>query len=72
LHYEVHFILVAYLLERRFTKCLKGFDHISYAARLDRLKAETLESRRLKSDLIKTFSIIPGFVAIVDCQLQKA
>ena len=29
-------------VQRRFTKRLKGFGHISYAARLDRLKAETL------------------------------
>jgi len=29
-------------VQHRFTKRLKGFGHISYAARLDRLKAETL------------------------------
>jgi len=52
--------------QRRFTKRLKGFGHISYAARLDRLKAETLELRRLTSDLTMTFSIIRGFVDI-DC-----
>jgi len=40
--------------------------YISYAARLDRLEAETLELRRLKSDLTTVFSIIRGFVDI-DC-----
>ena len=45
---------------------VKGFGHISYAARLDRLKAETLELRRLKSDLTMVFSVIRGFVDI-DC-----
>jgi len=44
-------------VQRRFTKCLNGFDHISYAARLDHLKSETLELRRLKSDLTMMFSI---------------
>ena len=53
-------------VQRRFTKRLKGFGHISHAARLDRLKAETLELRRLTSDLTMTFSIIRGFVDI-DC-----
>jgi len=41
---------------------LKGFGHILYAARLYRLKAETLELRRLKHDLTTMFSIIRGFV----------
>ena len=53
-------------VQRRFTKRLKGFGHISHAARLDRLKAETLELRRLTSDLTMTFSIIRDFVDI-DC-----
>ena len=53
-------------VQRRFTKRLKGFGHISHAARLDRLKAETLELRRLTTDLTMTFSIIRGFVDI-DC-----
>ena len=48
-------------VQHRFTKRLKGFGHISYAARLDRLKAETLELRRLKS-----YYLIRGFVDI-DC-----
>jgi len=54
-------------VQRRFTKHLKGFGHVSHAARLDRLKAETLrELHRLKSDLTMMFSIIRGFVDI-DC-----
>ena len=50
----------------RFTKRLKSFGHISHAARLDRLEAETLELRRFKSDLSMMFSTIRGFVDI-DC-----
>ena len=38
-------------VQRRVTKRLNGFGRISYAARLDRLKAETLELCRLKSNL---------------------
>ena len=49
----------------RFTKSLKSFGHISYASRLDRLKAETVELCRLKSDLTMMFSIIRGFVDIM-------
>jgi len=49
-------------VQRRFTKRLKSFGHISYAERLDRLKAETLELRRLKSDLTTMFCVIRGFV----------
>ena len=39
---------------------------MSYAIRLDRLKAETLELRRLKSHLTMMFSITRGFVGM-DC-----
>jgi len=53
-------------VQRRFTKRLNGFGHISYAARPDRLKAETLELKRLKPDLTRMFSIIRRFVDI-DC-----
>jgi len=53
-------------VQGRFTKRLKGFGHISYAARPDRLKAETLELHRVKSDLTMMFSIVRGFVDI-DC-----
>ena len=38
-------------VQRRVTKRLNGFGRISYAARLDRLKAETLELCRSKSNL---------------------
>jgi len=42
------------------------YGHISYAARLDYLEAETVELRRLKSDLTTTVSIIRGFTN-TDC-----
>ena len=43
-------------VQRRFTRRLKGFGHVSYAARLDHLKAETLDLCRVKSDLTTMFS----------------
>jgi len=49
--------------------CIKRFNvigHLLYTKRLDRLNAETLELRRLKSDLTMVFCIIRGFVDI-DC-----
>ena len=52
-------------VQRRFTKRLNGFGHISYAARPDRLKAETLELKRWKSDLTRMFSIIRRFLLIL-------
>ena len=53
-------------VQRRFTKRLRGFRQISYADRLVHLNAETLELRRLKSDLTMIFCVIRGFVSI-DC-----
>jgi len=50
------------LVQHRFTKCLKGFGHISYAAHIDCLKAETLELHSLKFDLTIMISNIPGFL----------
>ena len=45
-------------IQRRFTKRLVGMHQLSYNERLDKLQLESLESRRLKADLIMTFKII--------------
>ena len=39
-------------VQRRFTKRLKGFHSLSYVNRLKALNTESLELRRLKTDLV--------------------
>jgi hypothetical protein len=45
-------------VQRRFTKRVPGLRHMSYPDRLRELSMESLESRRLKADLLLTFKII--------------
>lgn len=59
-------------VQRRFTKRLQGFMRLSYAERLRRLSAETLEQRRLKLNLTMVYNILHGIVdinadSIFDC-----
>ena len=49
-------------VQRRFTKSLPGFHTKSYAERLRTLSLDTLELRRLKSDLYLAYSILNGLV----------
>lgn len=51
-------------VQRRFTRCLKGMKTMSYAERLQRLKLETLELRRLKFDLILVFKVMRGLICL--------
>jgi len=52
-------------VQRRFTKRLNGLWYLTYSERLCRLGyADTLELRRLKSDLIMMFKIIHKLIAI--------
>ncbi len=52
-------------VQRRFTKRLNGLWHLNYFERLFLLgNAETLELRRLKSDLTMIFKIVHKLVAI--------
>jgi len=51
-------------VQRRFTKKLKGLHELCYLDRLDYLKAETLEKRRLKQDLIMMYKIMHNYVDI--------
>ena len=42
-------------IQRRFTKRLHGVQHLSYSERLQLLKIDSLECRRIKADLIMFF-----------------
>jgi len=45
-------------VQRRFTKRLKGFHSLSYVNRLKVLNAESLELRRLKTDVVTMYKIL--------------
>jgi len=45
-------------VQRRFTKRLRGYRDLSYHDRLNKLNLETLELRRVKSDLVLCYKII--------------
>jgi len=51
-------------VQRRFTRRLKGMNSLSYGQRLNKLKLETLELRRLKFDLLFVFKILNGLVSV--------
>jgi len=51
-------------VQRRFTKRLPKMKHLSYDERLRKLKLESLELRRLKTDLIYTYKILCGHVDV--------
>jgi hypothetical protein len=61
-------------VQRRFTKRLPGLYRLSYEDRLQQLNIDSLESRRIKTDLLLCFKIMHGFIDIdrndlftVDC-----
>ena len=51
-------------MQRRFTKKLSGYRHLSYDTRLHLLGAESQELRRLKLDLIMMYKILHGLLAV--------
>ena len=51
-------------VQRHFTRCLKGMSSLTYGDRLKKLCLETLELRRLKSDLLLAFKIIHGLINV--------
>ena len=51
-------------VQRSFTKRLPGLKSLTYTERLFRLNLESLESRRVKADLVLLFKVIHGFVDI--------
>ena len=55
-------------VQRRFTKRIFGMSGLSYSQRLQRIGMETLESRRLKTDLIMMFKILNNLVEVDFCE----
>lgn len=51
-------------VQRRFTKRISGMKDFTYPQRLAKLKLETLELRRLKTDLITMFKILHNVIDI--------
>ena len=51
-------------VQRKFTKRLQGYSHLNYSSRLTNLEMESLELRRLHSDLIFTYKILFGLTKI--------
>ena len=51
-------------VQRKFTKRLQGYSHLNYSSRLTNLEMESLELRRLHSDLIFTYKILFGLTNI--------
>lgn len=51
-------------VQRRATKVIKDFKNISYNERLFQLNLTTLETRRIRGDLIEVFKIFHGFTDI--------
>ena len=49
-------------VQRRFTKKLKGLSSLTYAERLTKLNADTLEFRRLKQDLTTMYKVFNGLL----------
>ncbi len=47
-------------VQRRATKQLPGFGHLSYADRLKKLELPTLSYHRLRGDLIETYKMLSG------------
>ena len=56
-------------VQRKFTKCLPGFNSLSYLDRLNVLNLDTLEVRRIMFDLMLMFKIVHGLIDIDPNQL---
>jgi len=52
-------------VQRQFTKRLSGCKQLNYKCRLARLSMDTLEFRRLHSDLVLVYKILFGVVDII-------
>jgi hypothetical protein len=55
-------------VQRRFTRRLVGMQTLSYSDRLNKLKLESLELRRLKFDLLYVYKMFKGLVNL-DCSI---
>ena len=52
-------------VQRRFTKRISGMSDLNYLQRLKTLNLETLEARRLKTDLLTMFKILNNMIAMI-------
>ena len=48
-------------VQRRATRMIEGFKNLTYSERVDICNLTTLETRRLRGDLIELFKIVKGF-----------
>ena len=48
-------------VQRRATKMIYGLNDLTYEQRIRRLGIKTLETRKIRGDLIEVFKIIKGF-----------
>jgi hypothetical protein len=55
-------------VQRRFTKRLRGFNHLDYPSRLQALGLHSLEKRRLCHDLALTYKFIFGLLDVQSCE----
>jgi ribonucleases P/MRP protein subunit RPP40 len=62
--HHLYLIDIIERVQRNFTKRLPGLHNVSYCERLQLCKLESLEVRRLHSDLIMTYKIINGLISV--------
>ena len=62
--HHVSLINLLETVQRGFTKRIPGFWNLSYTERLNRLQLQSLEHRRLLSDLALCFNIVHGLIAL--------
>ena len=60
--YRISDIVLIESVQKRFTKRLNYMSELQYADRLKELKAEPLEKRRLKCDMLMYYKIIHGLI----------
>ena len=54
-------VRVVETVQRRFTKRIKNYNNYTYKQRCEILDLDTLELRRLKTDLVEYFKILKGY-----------
>ena len=59
-------IMMLEAVQRRVTKLIPNMQHMSYKERLKNLNLTSLETRRLRGDLIEVFKLVKG-IANINC-----
>ena len=52
-------------VQRKVTKCIRGFSDLSYPERLRQLNLPTLQTRRQYFDMLECYKIVHGMVLFV-------